>query len=447
MRLEDRITTGPLTSIVILSYNRLEDIRNNINSLYENTTRPFEVIILDNGSNQETVDYLRSIDQFVTENGNGRIKVIYSPTNLGCSGGRKEAIKHASGDYIYTVDNDMTYTEGWLDALVTRIESDSKIGAVSSKIVFPNGKIQLNGGILELEDNYFGSFIEPDAGKYENDYSNLTGEIDCDWVCGGATLFKREVVKQVEHAEEYLNGFEDYDYAFQIAQLGYRLVNCPDSTVYHHHIGFDQEKQQKEKAYLNDRWNPKRTWPSLVYFLERTGINTVKPSGFYDWLEADGSKPFLKWGQVAGTSVEYEDLFPGRALSELSNGEVKQQFDHIIAKNKEVRRALGQEESTSYAPKESPAQEDRNHQQLYQIVSGLQSELDQAGFTYNLQNVAGHLAWIVKSDLQGKERLNQREIDYLVHEFRESTIPAEEYAAEQVYATLRDRLTVSFGSY
>ena len=48
MTLEEKIATGPLTSVVILSYNRLDDIRNNINSLYENTTSPFEVVILDN---------------------------------------------------------------------------------------------------------------------------------------------------------------------------------------------------------------------------------------------------------------------------------------------------------------------------------------------------------------------------------------------------------------
>jgi GT2 family glycosyltransferase len=444
MTLEEKIATGPLTSVVILSYNRLDDIRNNINSLYENTTSPFEVVILDNGSNKETIDYLRSIDGFVTKEGNGKIKVIYSPTNLGCSGGRREAVKHASGDYVYTVDNDMTYTSGWLDALITRIESDPKIGAVSSKIVFPNNKIQLNGGILELEDNYFGSFVEPDAGKYWTDQANLTGEIDCDWVCGGATLFRREVVDQVEHAEEYLNGFEDYDYAFQIAALGYRLTNCPDSVVFHHHIGFDEDKQKKEKEYLNDRWNPKRTWPSLVYFLERTGINTVKPSGFYDWLDQDGSKPFLKWGQVAGTAVEYEDLFPGRAFSELSNAQIKEQFDSIIAKNKEVRRQLGQE-SVSFRERDTPISQDSRRPEFYKIISDLQEELDQAGFTYNIHNLAGHLAWITRSDLGGKRKLDPMDIEHLVHEFRESTIPAQAYSAQQVYQSLRERLTTSFG--
>ena len=100
----------PLVSVVILSYNRLEDLMYNLNSLYQQTNMPFEVIIYDNNSEQETKDYLKWVEGSTKEDGNGLIKVIYSDRNLGCSGGRREAVKYARGEYIYTVDNDMTYT-------------------------------------------------------------------------------------------------------------------------------------------------------------------------------------------------------------------------------------------------------------------------------------------------------------------------------------------------
>ena len=335
--LVDLVTDALLTSVVILSYNRKSDLQNNLRSLYANTHLPFEVIIFDNASERETIDYLKSVDGIMREDHNGHIKVIYSDKNIGCSGGRREVVKYASGDYIYSIDNDMTYTTNWLNALISRIEQDRHIGAVCSKIIYPNKKIQLNGGLLFLEDNYFGSFVEVDAGKHE-DGPLLTGEMDCDWLPGGATLYRREALRHASYKPEYLNGFEDYDYSFQLIDAGYRVVNCPNSWVYHHHIGFDQEKQKKEAAYLKDRWNAERTWKSMVYFLERTGINMIKTGGYYKWIERDGTKPFLQWGEINGRKFSYPDLFPGIPFCNLNNAQIRHQFDAIVAKNKEMRR-------------------------------------------------------------------------------------------------------------
>ncbi|PIZ51286.1 hypothetical protein COY27_04135 [Candidatus Woesearchaeota archaeon CG_4_10_14_0_2_um_filter_33_13] len=419
----------PLTSVVILSYNRLDDLRRNIESLYANTDLPFEVIVFDNHSEAETINYLRSIDGASREDGNGVIRVTYSAQNLGCSGGRAQAVKQARGDYVYTIDNDMTYNEGWLEALLTRMESDPKIGGVSSRIVFPNGKIQLNGGRLRLEDNYFGSFDEVDQGMDQND-PNITGEMDCDWLCGGATLYRREVVEQVAHAPEYLNGFEDYDYSFQVADLGFRLVNCPDSVVNHHHIGFDKSKQEKETAYLAARWDSERLWKSMVYFLERTDINMVKPSGFFDWVERDGSKPFLQWGTIEGMDHGYTDLFPGRALSKLSNEEIRMQFDHIVETNRQYRemqkqteiRTLGVDYSTS------------------QLVESVSTQLDAAFSTYNAANLARHLDWIISRDLTGAGQLDQAGARYLVDQVRFSVVEKDPVKAQEVYTRLEQDL-------
>ncbi|HLC89154.1 MAG TPA: glycosyltransferase [Candidatus Nanoarchaeia archaeon] len=426
---ENRCQNGteptPLTSIVILSYNRLDDLRDNLVSLDKNTGLPYEVIIFDNNSEQATREYLQSIDNTCLDEGNGVVKVIYSDKNLGCSGGRKEAVKYATGDYIYTVDNDMTYTPHWLEALIERMEQDQRIGAVSSKIVYPNGKVQLNGGYLHLEEDYFGSFEEVDQDKDQFDLT-LSGEKDCDWLCGGATLFRREVAEQVEHSLGYLNGFEDYDYSFQIADLGYRLANCPSSTVIHHHIGFDEEKQKKETAYLRDRWNPERTWASLVHFLERTGINMIKTTGFYDWIEKDGSKPFLKWGAADGKEFEYKDLFPGKAFSELTNEELRLQFDQMITKNREMREGTVHRFGQNYS--------------CGNIIESIATEIDQGFSRYNRANLGRHLDWIIEKKMKMVGSLSDPEISYLIDQFKTSAVEREPEAAQTVYDLLRQKL-------
>ena len=429
-KLEDMVNSNdPLTSVVILSYNRTNDIRKNINSLYERTDLPFEVIIFDNNSQPDTIKYLNSIDGMQKEDGNGQVKVVYSDTNLGCSGGRREAVKLARGDYIYTIDNDMTYDEGWLEALIDRIESEDKIGAVSSKIVFPDNTVQLNGSRLNLEEGYFGDFEEVDQGKnYLSD--NLTGEIECDWLCGGATLFKREVVEQVEHALEYLNGYEDYDYSFQIQDLGYKLLNCPDSTVFHHHIGFDKVKQKKETEYLKDRWSSERTWKSMVYFLERTGINMVKTGGFYDWIERDGSKPFLKWGQIGEIKFEYNDFFPGKAFSELSNAEIREQFDDIVTTNKKVRQYQVFRNGTSK-----------------DILDEFSDEMEKVFCDYNANNLARHLDGVIARDYSEMGFLSKEEGKYIVDEIRANTSINDVERANELYQKMEERFAKIYMTY
>ena len=430
-KLEERVQQmlkqkdNPLTSVVTLSFNRKDDLENNINSLYEHTNLPFEVVIWDNASDPETIEYLKRIEGTTKEDGNGLIRVLYSDHNLGCSGGRREAVKQTKGNWIYTSDNDMTYTPNWLESIIDRVEQDPNIGAANSKIVYPNGKIQVNGGILILEDNYFGSFVSVDEGKDQSD-PNLMGEMDCDWLCGGATLVKRKVADQVEHESEYLNGYEDYDYSFQIANLGYKIVNCPESTLVHNHIIFDEAKQEKEQSYLKSRWSSKRIWTSMVYFLERTGINMVETSHYYNWIERDGTKPFLKWGHVRDVKFEYEDLFPGRALSELTSEELRTQFDSMTEKNKEIRSQIANN-GMHYSTKD--------------IIKPLAEEIDGAFSRYNLDNLARHLDGVLKERVNGKGRLSNDDVSYLIGEFSVNVVKADQKKANIVYDKLRERFS------
>jgi|TARA_Y100000310_G_scaffold294802_1_gene325569 GT2 family glycosyltransferase len=422
-------TDNQMTSAVILSFNRKDDLEANINSLYEQTNLPFEVVIWDNASDPETVDYLKSIEGKTKEDGNGLVRVFYSDTNLGCSRGRREAIRQTKGNWIYTADNDMTYTPDWLEAIIDRVEQDPNIGAANSKIVYPNGKIQLNGGVLILEDNYFGSFIEIDAGKDRFD-PKLMGEMDCDYLCGGATLVKREVADQVEHDPEYLTGFEDYDYSFQISGLGYRVVNCPGSTLIHHHIMFDEDKQLNETSYIEARWNARRTLASMIHFLERTGINNVKPTLLYGWGAVDGRKPFLKMGLVGGVQFEYEDLFPGRAFSGLTNDELRTQFDSMVAKNQEIRSIIQDSQLNGH----------RLYQSSNEIIEPLAGDIDAAFSRYNLAQLTGHLNWVVEQRKNGNSRLPKTEVTYLVDQFRALVVEADPTKAQTVY----DKLTEGF---
>ena len=283
-----------LTSIVILSYNRPQNLQRNIESLYQTTTAPFEVIIFDNNSpDTQTHQLLNELEGTTKPDGNGLIKIIRNSENVGCSAGRQQALTCTRGEYIVTMDDDMTYTKGWLDALHTRLNQDPQIAAAMCKTVFPNGVIQWNGGYIEQEHGRLVNFEPIDFYKNEND-PTISGEVDCDWIGGGATIIRRSIAQRVEHKskEIYLNGYEDYDYALQLRKLGYRLVNCPTSTVYHHHAGHDLKDfakiMQENPAYFSARKNKVTLLNSLLRFFEQTGlclIREFKGSKLYQAME------------------------------------------------------------------------------------------------------------------------------------------------------------------
>jgi GT2 family glycosyltransferase len=321
-----KFSTKALTSVVILSMNRTKDIQMCINSLYECTSLPFEVIIFDNGStDKSTIEYLKSINGNTKSDGNGKIKVIFNKTNLGCSGGRKQALKFASGKYIATIDNDIIFTKNWLEHLIKRVESDKKIAAACVKLIYPDGRIQLNGGKMLVEDGYFvyfktiqGSMMRDKKGISWSDPSSNKKRV-CDWLPGGAMLMKKAVVKKVEHDDNFKNCFEDYDYSIQIKKKGYKLVNCPQSILIHNHIILRPHLREKERTYLKDRWSHVTYFESLLYFLHKNNLNLIKDSIFYD---SDWHKEVLASKKLPVLEKRYK---------ELSDKEIKEHFSKMLS--------------------------------------------------------------------------------------------------------------------
>ena len=312
-------TGQPLVSVIILSLERGEDLRRNIESLKETVNVPYEVIIVDNGSKgKETLDYLEEIDGQPTK-GNGKIFVHRNKTNLGSGGGRKlgtELALKTKSKYLLTVDNDVTYTPGWLDKLISEIEKSEEIGAVSPLILrsHKDGKlrVQWNGGRLNIIGNYFIRFVAEDRGKVYGQ-SQLSGQMECDWLDGSLTLIKKEIAKKIGYSAFYLSGIEDYDYSLQIAELGYKMLNVPDSVVIHHHMSLqDAEKQKREANYLRERRNPARIFESLMAFTERTGFNIVEIE-FHTWRY---DKIFLTqkgYPDLLGECISFNDVSIERA--------------------------------------------------------------------------------------------------------------------------------------
>jgi glycosyltransferase involved in cell wall biosynthesis len=261
-------------SIIMLSYGKKEQTLEALISLKKTFNIPHEIILFDNGSVPETVDFIKLHIEGHFDN----LKVIYNNTNLGPAVGRREALQYASGDWFIIFDNDEVAEPGWLEELLVRALSDENIGAVCCKVIFPDESVQFTGGKIKYLDNELVYLDLYDKGK--NVYDLETAQFrECDWCPIGATLFTLNPASFLH--DGYPNVFEDAGVSMALKKAGKRLVNSPGSWVWHEHLVYRKNIDMKDR-YVKDRYNPVKMLTSVKSFYKENGL-IIKDE--YVWRE------------------------------------------------------------------------------------------------------------------------------------------------------------------
>ncbi len=212
----------PQVSIIIPVYNQIHYTYACLVSILEYTKDvSYEVIIADDVSTDAT----RNLEQYAQG-----LVICRNSSNQGFLKNCNQAAQAARGRYLMFLNNDTQVTEGWLSSLVNLIESDSSIGMVGSKLVYPDGRLQEAGGIIWSDGSgwNYGRLDDPDKPEY-----NYVKEVD--YISGAAILLSNVLWKQIggfdtRFAPAYC---EDSDLAFAVRALGYRVVYQPLSKVIH----------------------------------------------------------------------------------------------------------------------------------------------------------------------------------------------------------------------
>ena len=213
---------APLVSIVIPVYNQIHYTYACLRSIEEHTKDiSYEVIIADDVSTDATKDLNKYVENAV---------IMRNQTNQGFLRNCNQAAKAARGKYIMFLNNDTQVTENWLSSLVSLIESDSSIGMVGSKLVYPDGRLQEAGGIIWSDGSgwNYGRLDDPDKPEY-----NYVKDVD--YISGAAILLPLKLWNEIggfdqRFAPAYC---EDSDLAFEVRKAGYRVVYQPLSKVIH----------------------------------------------------------------------------------------------------------------------------------------------------------------------------------------------------------------------
>ncbi len=242
-------------SVIIVNYNVKELLEQCISSVIAASNNlNTEIIVVDNNSFDGSISYLRS--KFPNES---RLKLIESPINLGFAKANNLGVKEAKGDYVLILNPDTILQEDTLDKTLDFYQKNKNSGAVSCKLILPNGKLDLACRrsfptpsvavyrILGLSRLFPKSKL---FGKYNLTYLDENETYEVDAIVGAFMLIKRSVYDQVNgFDEDYFMYGEDLDLCFKIKKAGYKIFYYPDTSIIHYK---GESTKKSSVSYVNN---------------------------------------------------------------------------------------------------------------------------------------------------------------------------------------------------
>jgi GT2 family glycosyltransferase len=230
----------PLVTVIVVTLNNLNLLRNCLRSLRDQDYAAIEIVVVDNGSNEDIGGMLS------TEFPDVRMIRLYK--NHGFAGGNNRGIETAQGDYVALINNDAVAAPTWLSSLVATAESDPKIGAVASIII--------DGNCPEVLDSC-GVGIALDGMSRQamrgNPVPELTQPKDVLLFSGCACLLRMEALKSVGLFDENFFAYcEDTDLGLRIRRAGWKIVVAPNAYV-EHYYSMTVGKFSLQKVYFVER--------------------------------------------------------------------------------------------------------------------------------------------------------------------------------------------------
>ncbi len=291
------------TAVVILNWNGKKMLERFLPSVTAHTQGDAEVIIADNGSTDDSLDFVRA--QYPG------LRIIELDKNYGFAGGYNRALQQVQADYYVLLNDDVEVTPGWIEPVVAQMQQHPDTAICQPKLLMYDQRdtFEYAGGAGGFLDKYGYPFcrgrmftsLEQDNGQY-----NTPSEIF--WASGAAMFVRADVWHQLGGLDDdFFAHMEEIDFCWRAKNAGYRVEYCPQSTVFHVGGG-TLPKSNPRKTYLNFRNNmallyknlPKRrlAWVMcsrivLDYVAGFKFLMERKPKEFS--AVVDAHKAFYKW--------------------------------------------------------------------------------------------------------------------------------------------------------
>ena len=245
----------PKCCVAVLNYNGEEHLANYLPTLTNSSSEDFQLTVIDNASTDDSITLLKR--------NHPDVHLVELIENHGFAGGYNEGLRDISSKYIALVNSDIRGTEGWLDPLISVLESEPNICAVQPKILSDQipEQFEYAGAAGGYIDQYGFPFCR---GRIFDDVEDDNGQYDSNeevfWTSGAAMVIRTSLFKKLDGFDaSFFAHMEEIDLCWRMKKLGYTLKVVPSSTVYHLGGG-TLNYGSPRKTFLNFRNN----WKMLL---------------------------------------------------------------------------------------------------------------------------------------------------------------------------------------
>jgi GT2 family glycosyltransferase len=249
--------------VVIPNLNGRNLLGDCLTSLERQTFRDFEVVLVDNASDDRSVDFVKDNFRWVT-------KIIENSENTGFAGASNRGIEASDGEYIALLNNDTEAHSGWLAELLKAADANPDAGMFASKTLFFDDR-----NIIDTA----GHFFYPDGlnrgrGRLEIDEGQYDDKTDVFFPSGCAALYRKAMFDEIGIFDEHHFAYgDDTDIGIRGRLAGWGCLFVPGAVVYHHY-SMTTGVYSPAKVYLVER---NRIWVVWKYF----PVGRIIASPFY----------------------------------------------------------------------------------------------------------------------------------------------------------------------
>ncbi len=233
----------PLLSIIIVTWNSEEFIKNCLQSIFNTKgSIELEVIVIDNGSQDETVKIVQEFEPLV--------KPVLNQTNLGYARGNNQGIEIARGEYILLLNPDVELKEKCLQLMLDFMEKHTDIDGLGPQLLNLNGTIQPSCrefpdfSILLWEISGL-SYLFPESrifGRWRMGYFDFQSPREVDQPMGSCLLLSRKILERIGILDErFPIYFNDVDLCYRMKKNGGKLYFFPEAKAFHYKGGSTQK--------------------------------------------------------------------------------------------------------------------------------------------------------------------------------------------------------------
>jgi GT2 family glycosyltransferase len=216
-----------LISVVLVNWNRRELLEASLRSLAAQTYTNVEVIVVDNGSSDDSVECVRRHSGIFP----WPLRLITNDRNLGFCAANNQGIAEAQGEFVALLNNDAEADPAWLAEMLAVARSNAEVGMVASKILVWEDPRRIDK---------VGHLIYPDGqnrgrGTGQIDNGQFDRVEDVLWPDGCAALYRKAMLDEIGGFDEDFFAYaDDAELGLRARIAGWQCLSAPKAVVRHH---------------------------------------------------------------------------------------------------------------------------------------------------------------------------------------------------------------------